>query len=443
MPSAGVPAATQTGFGFAELFQAFAASLDVSPDEMTRNGAGSVIAGSFLPLPAPRESGDAAASDASGSPETLSVLTNATSSGTSMPAEGPRVFTIGAAELALLAGSPALDFAGSDASAAATNGDPSTNPSADASMLPAQAAPDAPSSSETAQTRAEIDILTPEIRSLFQAFQNSVESGSSPSGVDSPTLRPAPPLATLEQVNAGRGETVPIVRFEGESTSAPPAPLAAGSATTDLPDPSAGFRRNDLPLRLESVQQGPAVPLGLAETTHTATPGAGQTRGVPLPPGAEQAVVDQTVGAARVLVSRDGGSVRLVLNPPELGVIRVHVEVSGDRARGWIEAESARTRDLVETTLPRLRRAFENHQIHLESVSVRGESGRQANGHPQFGESPDGTGDGRNGARESAPGEPSNAAVTEGIPEIQPELEEANGRASRTGLRAGGWDLIA
>jgi len=110
----------------------------------------------------------------------------------------------------------------------------------------------------------------------------------------------------------------------------------------------------------------------------------------------------------RILISRDGGSIRVQLDPPELGTVRIRLDLSEDRARGWVETSSRATHTLLENSIPELRRALENHGIHLETMTVRPDGGDHSNPSDRFGAGPSDREDPKpsaaEGASEATPG---------------------------------------
>lgn len=93
-----------------------------------------------------------------------------------------------------------------------------------------------------------------------------------------------------------------------------------------------------------------------------------------------EVLVEQMVRGVRFVADRQGGSVRISLEPPELGMVRIRLDLNQDRARGWIEVSSRSTQELLEQNVPQLRRALQSHGIHLQSLIIRPETGDSSPG---------------------------------------------------------------
>jgi hypothetical protein len=231
-----------------------------------------------------------------------------------------------------------------------------------------------------------------------------------------------------------------VLRFSADAANPTAVPVVSGNEeSSGTVDRGVPFRQGEFIFQAGSTESAPNPAVLLRQASETTAETAAVRHPATGGPELEQNVTDQTVRAARFLLSRDGGTVRLVLDPPELGVIRVRLEVSGDRARTWIETESAGTRDLLLETVPRLRRSLEQQSIQLESVSVRGDGGRHAGGFPHPGSSSPGH-DGHQGGSSAAQfGSATEPAAAEGTA----EPEEGSDGTNRISHGPGGWDLFA
>ncbi len=70
------------------------------------------------------------------------------------------------------------------------------------------------------------------------------------------------------------------------------------------------------------------------------------------------------------MIDKDVGSAKLSINPPQLGPIEVHVEVSGDKAQIVLSTHSLITRDALEAATPRLREVLGANGFTQVSVDV-------------------------------------------------------------------------
>jgi flagellar hook-length control protein FliK len=140
----------------------------------------------------------------------------------------------------------------------------------------------------------------------------------------------------------------------------------------------------------------------------------------------------------RLLIRESGGSLHLRLDPPELGHVRLHLDLSGDRARGWVEVSSREAHQVFEHNAGQLRRSLQEHGIHLESFTVRAEAESASNGgfrSPGWGPNPH-----PNPSIETntPPAQDTgNESVDQDIP-----AETGPSDPHRTNLKTG-WDLIA
>jgi flagellar hook-length control protein FliK len=95
-------------------------------------------------------------------------------------------------------------------------------------------------------------------------------------------------------------------------------------------------------------------------------------RGDPAP-GSDQADrvrFVQRVARAFESAADRGGTVRLRLNPPELGSLRLELTVHNGKMSARIEAETQSARNLILDNLPVLRQRLADHQIQVERFDV-------------------------------------------------------------------------
>lgn len=111
----------------------------------------------------------------------------------------------------------------------------------------------------------------------------------------------------------------------------------------------------------------------------------------------------QRVARAFNTVGENGGTLRLRLSPPELGSLRIEIEVRGSTMTARIEAETSAARSVLLESLPALRDRLAEQNIKIERFDVElanqstddpsrqptGQRDRQGE-HSQFGNSPGG-----------------------------------------------------
>ncbi len=83
-----------------------------------------------------------------------------------------------------------------------------------------------------------------------------------------------------------------------------------------------------------------------------------------------QALMDQVSHQMTARVNEGGGTVRLRLDPPELGSLRLEVQVDQNSVRAQALVETARARTLLVESLPQLRQVMAEQGLHLEQFSV-------------------------------------------------------------------------
>ena len=99
-------------------------------------------------------------------------------------------------------------------------------------------------------------------------------------------------------------------------------------------------------------------------------------------PGAASASepIKSVANAAVILANRKGGTARIRLNPPELGSVRIRIEVVQGMVRGQIETETETARDLFKHHMGDLGRSMEQRGLHLQDLQVRADTDSSANG---------------------------------------------------------------
>jgi flagellar hook-length control protein FliK len=100
----------------------------------------------------------------------------------------------------------------------------------------------------------------------------------------------------------------------------------------------------------------PAIAVPTPPATASTTPAAAAPATFRLSHGLDTPEFSQALGERIAwLVDKDIGSAKLSINPPQLGPIDVHIEVSGDKAQVFLSAHSVVTRETLEAASPRLR----------------------------------------------------------------------------------------
>lgn len=238
---------------------------------------------------------------------------------------------------------------------------------ADAAALPGQgAAQDADAPTESAESLS----------------ASTVQAGATlPAGALMPGL-PAAGATAARPAGAGIAATVPTpsnatAGLRNVATASQPSP----SDTTVLPEPAALIA--ELPPAASLVSTGaPQAPLAMpsmAPGLAAPAPGAGggamgvlPEPGVGAPLGTPQ--WGPALGRQMVLLgSAEGGTIRhaeLRLDPPDLGPLRVSLNLSGDQATAVFVSAHPAVRAAVEAALPQLQQALADAGIQLGNTSV-------------------------------------------------------------------------
>lgn len=125
------------------------------------------------------------------------------------------------------------------------------------------------------------------------------------------------------------------------------------------------------------LRHAPEIPAALSQGVVPTD--LGQVHAGKSGPAGGSPVIDQVVGEIFAQVRENRGEASIRLDPPELGGLKIELQIDGDSVRARIIAESAHTGGLIRDHLPELRHALQGHQLDLTSITVdvggRGEAG--------------------------------------------------------------------
>ncbi len=71
-------------------------------------------------------------------------------------------------------------------------------------------------------------------------------------------------------------------------------------------------------------------------------------------------------------LQQNGGSVTLRLHPPELGFVRIEMQVSNGTVSATLQSEQPQVRELLHQQLAQLRHGLESHGLNVERLQVQG-----------------------------------------------------------------------
>ena len=188
--------------------------------------------------------------------------------------------------------------------------------------------------------------------------------------------RGAQPVETTNPIRAAADSPVadPPLQSRGEATTSNPGRPGA-AVMADARDSEAGAA--DAPAKVPVIQSDSATadrPLS-APTGSQSVPlqGTGESIRVDniptVPPRPD--VAAQIVRAAEITIERGGGTVRLQLEPPELGRINLAIKVAeGGVVTMHIISESAEARSMVQSQLGHLQTALQDRGFEVGNLSV-------------------------------------------------------------------------
>lgn len=142
--------------------------------------------------------------------------------------------------------------------------------------------------------------------------------------------------------------------------------LGNGKATAEL----AAQRNSPMPAQTDATQAAAAAQAQLAQNNPlTATASASASLSVDTPLNSKE-WGDNFSQKITWLSSQNQQSAELHLNPPDLGPLKVVLQVSGDQATAMFTSAHAAVRDAVEQAMPRLREMMADNGIMLGNTTV-------------------------------------------------------------------------
>ncbi len=168
--------------------------------------------------------------------------------------------------------------------------------------------------------------------------------------------------------------------------------------------------------------------LAAAGQAHASAPGGppAATPALPVGPPFQSSRWQEALGQQVLWVARQDQQVAsLIMNPPELGPVRVTIELNDGRASAAFVSLLPDVRQAIEDAVPRLKEMFAEAGLQLQHASV-------------------GSGDARRHAAGSAAGERSAAGAADGSHDAAgAALDNAAPPATRSGVAARLVDLFA
>jgi len=162
------------------------------------------------------------------------------------------------------------------------------------------------------------------------------------------------------------------------------APVAAGNAGRAVDILSAGHAAVAQPTSPATLADGAASSLhvtaaGTAPSTQRLDPSATPSFPIPAPVNSPR-WPDQVGRRVRWLINGQVHSAELRLEPPQLGLIQVRIEIHDHQAQVHFDARHAEARAAIDAALPKLRELFAQSGIALGTMNVAGEGPGGAGG---------------------------------------------------------------
>lgn len=191
-------------------------------------------------------------------------------------------------------------------------------------------------------------------------------------------------------------------RYQGQAAQ-PVGELVAHSLKPDELRNSGSARKPDdvLPplLRLEIASPVNLAGIDAPQAANTRSAGPSGTATLLVPTHVDSPAWSKDFGQHVIRLANEGRpAAEIHLNPPELGPIRVSIELKDQGATLQFSAEHLQTREALEAALPRLREMFAGNNLTLTGASVSaGSFSQHFSGSPQhaFDQSPSSHGNGR------------------------------------------------
>lgn len=223
----------------------------------------------------------------------------------------------------------------------------------------ARSSKNAPSPAPTAQapTDGSARSLTP-ARAPVARVATSVTSAPVPAGASRATPVPAAPAPAAPAPNPGASVAV--------LTAAPAARAAAGRVTAVSSPPAA---------TASAPRSSPAVASAVADGRGGVTAGKNALRPVARSDSTAEsnsdANIERIVRVIQARIGKDRSVTTLRLDPPELGTVRLHMDLRQEQLLLRVETQTPEAQRLLAGELDTLRRSLEAAGIHLERVEVR------------------------------------------------------------------------
>jgi flagellar hook-length control protein FliK len=197
---------------------------------------------------------------------------------------------------------------------------------------------------------------------------------------------------------------------------------SSGTPAASVVQAAAGLPDNPSAGNGESAPQTPLAGAAASGTNETAATEAPSSAGAPLRSAASP-VPEQVLMALKQALKNGQNQLQLRLDPPELGHVRLHLSIDGNRMKVVLEVNAETTREVLQEAVPQLRQILQDDQIGLDEFEVRYvHPDGQFGGDSKRDESEDPDGDGSRG-EESPDPDVLGPIVSDEFPGIRPDRE--------------------
>src|SRR5262245_28647331 len=182
-----------------------------------------------------------------------------------------------------------------------------------------------------------------------------------------PTSPPAKETAVLKAAGRGTDATPGAPGAEPNLEARTAGDGSAGQQTTggDTPLPSGGA-----PSQSASTARAAEPPMMPPPVAERAAPAPAAPHTVAMPPALRDVERLVQLDAQRPFVVRDGGEMRMTIEPQGLGHVELRVAVDANAVHATLTASHEQARDMLAQHRPQLEAALERSQLRLEGFSV-------------------------------------------------------------------------
>jgi len=178
--------------------------------------------------------------------------------------------------------------------------------------------------------------------------------------------------ANKAAVNANAFQPAPV---DGET------PAQASKTANEPAEPTVRLAGTTVHVTAAEGQSGP--PQSLGSNANAAGGVTAGSAGQALPEADASRVTDRVVKSLHTMAANRGGTVTLRLTPPDLGTLRIQVNMSGGGVTATFEASTAAVGRALEANTASLRHALESQGLTVERINVQVNQSHSSNASAQ------------------------------------------------------------